>query len=182
MQRLADLAAPASTSASVPAPASPGGPDAVVAILRRTDAAVCKAVLRELDADAPQVAEAVRQRLTNFAELETELADVNGASLASALADMETRDIALALCAAPEPLSRRVLGCLDSARAKTVRTAMSKPGPMSLCDVEAAQESLAAAVRRAAGAGTYRPARSAEPATAMAAATVAAEGDDVWRE
>jgi len=164
MRRLAEA-----DSVSSSGPVSPGGPDAVVAMLRHTDAAVYKAVLRELDAEAPAVAEVVRGRLMGF----TELDGVPAAVLSAALSGMESREIALALCAAEESVVRRVLGGLESSRSRAVRAAMGKPGPMRLCDVEAAQESLVEAVRRQGREHTYRSSRVAEPALSER---------DVWRE
>ena len=108
---------------------------------------------------ASGVDEAVRRRVTDVAELD----GVSAGSLSAALAGMESRDIALALCAAPESVSRRVLGSLDSSRGRAVRAAMGRLGPMRVCDVEAAQESLVEAVRRQGGAYESRPSRP-EPA------------------
>ncbi|MCL2701633.1 MAG: hypothetical protein FWE88_08060 [Phycisphaerae bacterium] len=111
------------------------------------------------------LAEMVRGRMFDVAEL----AGAEAGALSSALAGMETRTVALALCAAPESVSQRVLAGLESSRVRAVRSAMGTLGPMRLADVEAAQETLVDAVRRASG--QYSPARS----------TAVAE-QDVWRE
>jgi len=163
-QRLADSVVPASVIAN-----APGGPDAVAAMLRRMDSTASQAILRALDTDEPRVAEAVRGRLLEFAELD----GVDRGTLSEALAGMETRAIALALCAAPESVSRRVLGSLESSRVRSVRAAMSALGPMRLGDVEAAQESLVEAVRCGV-VQAYKSSRSMEPALV--------EREQAWRE
>jgi flagellar motor switch protein FliG len=63
------------------------------------------------------------------------------------LRDVETRDMALALKSAREPLKKAVFGAMSRRAADALREEMDMLGPVRVKDVEAAQDRMIAAAR-----------------------------------
>jgi flagellar motor switch protein FliG len=128
-----------------------GGPQSVVPearvaeMLRYAGHAAEQAVLNALAGQAPSLAEAVRRRLFRFEDI----AQLPAERLRAALAGVETAELAVALRTAAQDVKSAVLAALDPKAARQLRQEMDHMVPVRLTEVEAAQQHVAEAVRRA---------------------------------
>ena len=104
-----------------------------------------QAVLDGLKDDEPALADSIRRRLFEFEDI----AALSPETVGRALAGLPSDDIAVALRTAGDEIRNKVLAGLAGEAAGQVRQAMDRIGPVRLSDVEAAQQRLATAVRRA---------------------------------
>ena len=109
-----------------------------------------QAVLDGLKDEAPALADSIRRQLFEFEDI----AALSPETVGRALADLPSDDIAVALRTAGDEVKDKILASLAAEAAGHVRQAMDRIGPVRLSDVEAAQQRVATAVRRA-GSGRY---------------------------
>ena len=109
-----------------------------------------QAVLEGLKDGEPALAETIRRRMFEFEDI----AALSPETVGRALAGLPSDDIAVALRTAGEGVRQKVLAGLAGEASGQVRQAMDRIGPVRLSDVEAAQQRVAAAMRRA-GSGRY---------------------------
>ena len=109
-----------------------------------------QAVLDGLKDEEPGLADSIRRQLFEFEDI----ASLSPETVGRALADLPSDDIAVALRMAGDEVKDNILAGLASEAAGQVRQAMDRIGPVRLSDVEAAQQRVATAVRRA-GNGRY---------------------------
>jgi len=138
--------------------AAAGGVSAAAQILHHVGYEGEQAVLDGLQDDEPALAETIRRRLFEFEDI----AALSPETLGRALADLPSDDIAVALRTAGDEIRTKVLAGLAGEAAGQVRQAMDRIGPVRLSDVEAAQQRLAVAVRRA-DSGHYVRDRAGRP-------------------
>ncbi len=121
-------------------------------ILRHTGYATEKTVLAALAGQSPALAEAVRRHMFTF----DDMAQLPPERLRAAMASVDSSELAVALRTAGEEVKQNVLSAMAPAAAKRVRAEMDRIGPVRLTEVEAAQQHVAEAVRRAES-GEYLP-------------------------
>ncbi len=122
------------------------GPEGRVAeMLRHAGPATERTVLSALAGQTPAVAEAVRRRLFGFEDI----AQLPAERLRAALGGVDTAELAVALRTASQDLKAKVLAGLTRKAARRVRQEMDRMVPVRLTEVEAAQQRVAEAVRRA---------------------------------
>lgn len=126
-------------------PESAGAEGRVADILRHAGYATEQAVLNALAGQAPSLAEAVRRRLFRFEDI----AQLPPDRLRVALAGVETVELAVAMRTAGEDVKSKVFSAMPAAAARRVRQEMDHMVPVRLTEVEAAQQRVAEAVRRA---------------------------------
>lgn len=122
------------------------GPEGRVAeILRHSGMATERAVLSALAGQAPGLAEAVRRQMFRFEDI----AQLPPERLRAGLAAVETTELAVALRTAGDEVKAKVFGAMSGKAARRVREEMDRMVPVRLTEVEAAQQRVAEAVRRA---------------------------------
>jgi flagellar motor switch protein FliG len=133
-----------------------GGPQAagpeghLAEILRHAGYATEKVVLEALAERAPSLVEAIHRRMFSFEDI----AQLPSDRLRPALAQVNAAELAVALRTAGEDVKTKVFSALSSETLRKVQEEMERMGPVRLSEVEAAQQRVAEAVRRA-GSGEY---------------------------
>lgn len=122
---------------------SPGGTEKVAAILRHAGYVTEKAVLGRLDAEAPQLAAAVRDEMFSFEDLLSTPPDRLGPKLSR----LGGQSLAVAIRTADKELKAKVMACLPPEAAKRLRRQMREIGAVRLSDVEAARRRVIEALR-----------------------------------
>jgi len=121
-----------------------GGPKVVADILNLTGSSVEKNVLDQVDAQDPEVAEAVRNLMFTFADI-VKLSDREMQTL---LREVDQKDLVVALKGAEEELKAKILTNMS----ERVRTFLSEEmeflGPMRLSEVEEVQLRIVQQVRQ----------------------------------
>jgi flagellar motor switch protein FliG len=139
------------------------GVSAVAEILNHADYASERTVLEGLSSREPELADSILRRMFEFDDI-LALSDVR---LRAALESVAPEEIAVALRTAGPEICTKVLAALPPDEAEGVREEMEQIGPVRLSDVEAAQQRLAAAVRRS-DTGRYVSDTADEATRAMA--------------
>ena len=127
----------------------------IAEILDHTGDDTEKSILDGLSQSQPHLAWSIRRRLLAFEDIVRVPAD----RLCEALVSLEPHAVALALRTAGDEVRSKVLRSLPAGQARSVRRRVARIGPVRLSEIEAAQQHVAAAVRRFA-------AERAEPASA----------------
>ncbi len=121
-----------------------GGPKAVAEILNRTGRSTEKAVLQYLDAEAPDLAEKVRNQMFVF----DDIARLTDREIQVMLREVDTKDLAVALKGGSEELQGRIFPNLSEEAGKEVREEMEFSGPVRMSDVEDVQLRIVQTVRQ----------------------------------
>ena len=121
-----------------------GGPKVTADILNLTGSSVEKNVLDQMDAQAPDVAEAVRNLMFTFADIDR----MTDQELQVMLAEVDQKDLVIALKATGEGLKKRLLGLMSEETRTLIESEMEKRGPMRLSEVEEAQLRVVQKVRQ----------------------------------
>ncbi len=125
------------------APSTVGGPAAVARLLNRVGGGRDQALLEGLAAVEPELANEVRELMFVFEDLQ--LLDDRG--LQRLLRDVPSRDLALALKAASEPLKAKVFRNMSERAVETLREEMEMLGAVKVKDVQGAHAEILAAAR-----------------------------------
>jgi flagellar motor switch protein FliG len=112
-----------------------GGPKVVADILNLTGSSVEKNVLDQMDAQDPEIAEAVRNLMFTFADI-SKLTD---RELQVLLREVDQKDLVVALKAAEEELKDKILGNMSERVRTFISEEMEFLGPMRLSEVEEVQ-------------------------------------------
>jgi flagellar motor switch protein FliG len=120
-----------------------GGLEAVANVLNLMTGSVEKELLEHLAWQDQELAEQVKNLMFVFEDL----SKLDDRGLQRLLRDVQTKELALALKAATEPLKQRLLGMLSTRAADALREEMEFLGPVRLKDVEAAQANVVKLVR-----------------------------------
>lgn len=121
-----------------------GGPKVVADILNLSGSSVEKNVLDQIDAQDPEISEAVRNLMFVFADI-TKLTDRD---LQTLLREVSLDDLATSLKAASEELSQKFRGNMSEEAWTELCEKMEVMGPMRLSDVEEVQLRVVQQVRQ----------------------------------
>ena len=126
-----------------------GGPKTVAEILNRTGRSTEKAVLERLDAQDPEMAEEIRNKMFVFDDI-TSLTD---REIQMILREVDTKDLAVALKAAGEELKDRIFANMSERVGTMLKEEMEFSGPVRMSDVENVQLRIVQTVRQLEEAG-----------------------------
>jgi flagellar motor switch protein FliG len=118
-------------------------------LLKALDREDGRNLLASIEERNPELGKLIRQKMLLFEDLG--LLEV--ASLQKLLREVDTRDLAVALKNASEPLKKSFLGCISKRAAETVNEEMTFMGSLKLREIEAAQMRIIEVVRRLEGEG-----------------------------
>ena len=121
-----------------------GGPKVVADMLNMTGSSVEKNVLDQMDAQDPQVAEAVRNLMFVF----NDIAKLTDREVQVLLREVDQKDLVVALKAATEELKDKVLGNMSEELITLITEEMEFLGPMRLSEVEEVQLRIVQNVRQ----------------------------------
>ncbi|MFT5376318.1 MAG: flagellar motor switch protein FliG [Candidatus Latescibacterota bacterium] len=121
-----------------------GGPKVVADILNLTGSSVEKSVLDNMDAQDPEVAEAVRNLMFTFADI-SKLTD---RELQTLMREVDQKDLVVALKSASDELKDKVLGNMSERVRTFITEEMEFLGPMRLSEVEEVQLRIVQQVRQ----------------------------------
>ena len=121
-----------------------GGPKVVADILNLTGSSVEKNVLEQMDAQEPEVAEAVRNLMFVFADI----GNLTDRELQTLLREVDQKDLVIALKAAPDEMKDKVLGNMSERVRTFITEEMEFLGPMRLSEVEEVQLRIVQQVRQ----------------------------------
>jgi flagellar motor switch protein FliG len=120
------------------------GLDKVTQILHHAVARTEQSVMQGLRDQEPDLAESISQKMFRFEDI----MHIPTVRLRPVLERCDAEELAIALRTANQQMHKRVLGCLSSAAAGSLREEIERLGPVKLSDVETAQQHIAEAVRR----------------------------------
>ena len=121
-----------------------GGPKVVADMLNMSGSSVEKNVLDQMDAQDPQVAEAVRNLMFVF----NDIAKLTDREVQVLLREVDQKDLVVALKAATEELKDKVLGNMSEELITLITEEMEFLGPMRLSEVEEVQLRIVQNVRQ----------------------------------
>lgn len=121
-----------------------GGPKVVADMLNLTGSSVEKSVLDNMDAQDPEVAEAVRNLMFVFADI----AKLTDREIQTLMREVDQKDLVIALKAAPDELKDKVLGNMSERVRTFITEEMEFLGPMRLSEVEEVQLRIVQQVRQ----------------------------------
>ena len=121
-----------------------GGPGVVADMLNLTGSSVEKNVLDQMDAQDPEVAEAVRNLMFTF----NDISKLTDRELQILLREVDQKDLVVALKAAEEELKDKILGNMSERVRTFVTEEMEFLGPMRLSEVEEVQLRIVQQVRQ----------------------------------
>ena len=121
-----------------------GGPKVVADVLNLTGSSVERTVLNQMDAQAPEVAEGVRNLMFVFADI----GKMSDREIQLLLREIEENDLAIALKAASEELRERFFSNMSEQARASVQEAMEGLERMLRRDVEEVQLRIVQAVRQ----------------------------------
>ncbi len=126
-------------------PPAAGTEGRMAEILRHAGYATEKVVLAALAGQSPSLVEAIRQRIFSFEDI----AQLPTDRLRPALAHVDSAELAVALRTAGEDVKAKIFSAMPAEASRRVREEMEQMVPVRLSEVEAAQQRVAEAVRRA---------------------------------
>lgn len=121
-----------------------GGVKSAATLLNTLGREVSRTVLTSIEERNPDLGKAIRQKMFTFEDLTR----LQVSELQKLLREVDTRDLAIALKKASEPLKAVLLSGISKRAAETVREEMSFLGSVKLRDVESAQSRIVEVVRR----------------------------------
>ena len=121
-----------------------GGPKVVADILNLTGSSTEKNVLDQMDAQDPEVAEAVRNLMFEFSDI----AKLTDRELQVLLSETDQKDLVISLKACPDELKDKMLGNMSERVRTFISEEMEKLGPMRLSEVQEVQLRIVQQVRQ----------------------------------
>ena len=118
--------------------------EVVADILNLTGSSVEKSVLDNMDAQDPEVAEAVRNLMFVF----DDIAKLTDREIQTLMRDVDQKDLVVALRSASEELKDKVLGNMSERVRAFITEEMEFQGPMRLSEVEEVQLRVVQQVRQ----------------------------------
>ncbi|WP_114954188.1 flagellar motor switch protein FliG [Sphingosinicella terrae] len=133
-------------------PGSPprGGASEAAKIMTNTKPGIDQRIIRSLGKIDRQLAQQIEDEMFVFDDLNA----LDEKNLGILLRNIENDVMVVALKGADEKLRDKMLGCMSSRAADTIRDEMEERGPMRLVEVQDAQKEVLAIARRLADAGT----------------------------
>jgi flagellar motor switch protein FliG len=126
-----------------------GGVSAVAEILNAADQQTGRKILSTLEADAPHLAEQIRRVQAIFEDL----LHARDEDIRAVLEQLDHETISLAMRTAREGLKRKVLWNLPAEEARQIGRELQSVAPVSIHEIEAAQQRVAEVVHRLEAAG-----------------------------
>ena len=126
-----------------------GGVDTVAGILNLADRSTEKSILEGLEAEDPELVEAIRRLMFVFEDI----LQVQDKGIQSVLKEVENDELALALKTSSDELKDKLFRNMSERAAELIREEMEYMGPVRVTDVEAAQQKIVDIVRRLEDAG-----------------------------
>ena len=139
---------------------STGGLKPAADLLNHLNRDISKAVLTSIEERNPELGKAIRQKMFTFDDMT--LLDNTG--LQKVMREVDTRDLALALKKANEPVKIALYGAISKRAAETVKEEISFLNGVKPKDMEAAQQRIVDIVRRLEGEGELEINRGGEEA------------------
>ncbi|HEX4739498.1 MAG TPA: flagellar motor switch protein FliG [Allosphingosinicella sp.] len=136
-------------TSSTPATAR-GGASEAAKIMNNTRPGTDQRIIRALTKVDKKLAQTIEDAMFVF----DNLIDIDEKNLGMLLRNVESDVLVVALKGADEKLREKILGCMSSRAADSIRDEMEARGPMRLADVLEAQKEVLAVARRLADAGT----------------------------
>ena len=121
-----------------------GGVNSIAEAIKSMDHAASKSVITMLDDKNPELSNAIKKILFNFEDLR----GIDTMSLQKVLREVESKDLALAMKTATEPLQKKIFTALPKRAAASIQDEIKFMGPVRLKEVEGAQERIIDAMRR----------------------------------
>jgi len=121
-----------------------GGPKVVADMLNMTGSSTEKNVLDQMDAQDPEVAEAVRNLMFEFGDI----AKLTDRELQVLLKEVDQKDMVISLKACNDELKDKLLGNMSERVRTFITEEMEKLGPMRLSEVEEVQLRIVQQVRQ----------------------------------
>src|SRR5215207_1228970 len=129
--------------------AASGGPAAVAAVMNFTPASLEKALLDGVHVKDAALCEQIKNLMFVFEDV----GSLDNKALQRLLRDVDSKELALALKVASDELKGKIMGAMSQRAVQALQDEMELMGPSRLRDVEAAQTSIVAIVRRLEEAG-----------------------------
>jgi flagellar motor switch protein FliG len=126
-----------------------GGVDSIVNILNTVDRGTEKRIMESLEIEEPELAEEIRKKMFVFEDILL----LDDRSIQVVLRDVENKTIATALKGSSEDVQNAIFRNLSSRLASMIKEDMEFMGPVKLKDVEDAQQSIVAVIRKKEDAG-----------------------------
>lgn len=136
-------------TASRPATAR-GGASEAAKIMNNTRTGTDQRIIRTLAKVDKKLAQTIEEEMFIF----DNLIDLDEKNLGMLMRNVESEILVVALKGADEKLREKILGCMSSRAADSIRDEMEERGPMRLAEVLEAQKDVLAIARRLADAGT----------------------------
>ena len=145
---LADIAASLKSRIGQPT-VRKGGLSRAAALLRDSPRTTSRSMLAALDDQSADLASELRQTLFSF----DDLLKLDADTMRLILQETDDRQWAMALKVSPEPVRRKVLGCLSPHVAQAMKDEMESLGPIRLSEMTAVRQQIADSIRRLEDAG-----------------------------
>lgn len=123
---------------------SSGGVEKVADILNGVNRSTEKDILGAIEDRDPELAESIKRLMFVFEDL----INVHDRDLQRLLTEVDQRDLAMALKAAPDALKDKILGNVSQRVANGIREDLELMGPVRVADVEEAQRTIIDAAQR----------------------------------
>ena len=124
----------------------------VAQMLNVSEPSLTKAIIDRLNRESPEIANQIQALMFVFEDL----LKINDKDMQKVLAEIDKADLALALKAAPQELSDKLLGNLSARARDNIKDEIEGLGPRPLSDVEEAQKRILQQVRQMADKGDIR--------------------------
>lgn len=138
------------TRTASPPATSRGGAAEAAKIMNNTRPGTDQRIIRSLARVDKKLAQTIEDAMFVFENL----AEVDEKNLGVLLRNVESEILVVALKGADDKLREKILGCMSSRAADSIRDEMESRGPMRLAEVLEAQKEVLAVARRLADAGT----------------------------
>ncbi|MFW6386870.1 MAG: flagellar motor switch protein FliG [Bacillota bacterium] len=138
--------------------ASAGGVDSIVDILNQVDRGTEKNILDQLDAEDPDLAEEIRQRMFVFEDLVL----LSDRAVQLVLRQVDNHDVALALKTASEEVEEVIYNNMSDRAEEMLKEDIEYMGPVRLREVEDAQQRIVNIIRELEESGEIVIARGGE--------------------
>ncbi len=120
-----------------------GGAEAAAQLLNRLESKLGKTILTKIDERNAALGTAIRRKMFTFEDF----GRVSSPDLQRILREVETRDLAISLKSAREPLKKAFFAGMSRRAAEGLKEEMDMLGPVRMKDVEAAQDRMIVAAR-----------------------------------
>ncbi len=142
-----------------------GGVKSAATLLNNLDKTVSKTVLTSIEERNPDLSKAIRQKMFTFEDM----VRLDSSALQKVMREVDTRDLAVSLKKATDPVKTALLGAISKRAAETVKEEMGFLGSLKAKEIEAAQLRVVDIVRRLEGEGEIDLNPQEEKADAVAA-------------